>query len=192
MIPQAFARMSAVYGGTYMLNKPECKVTKVGKVARAICIMSHPLPNTNYAHSTQVILPQKQLGRKSDMDLLCCSYSHNVAPKGKYIAFVTTEAKTDIPEQELKPGIDLLGPVDQIFFDTYDRYEPTNKGVEDQCFISTLAFGHLGLGLYGMIKEDQIVKLSNGERLDLVIGAIEGVVQEVRATVNRGSLGAIQ
>ena len=23
---QAFARLSAVYGGTYMLNKPECKV----------------------------------------------------------------------------------------------------------------------------------------------------------------------
>lgn len=25
--PQGFARLSAVYGGTYMLNKPECKVT---------------------------------------------------------------------------------------------------------------------------------------------------------------------
>ena len=25
-VPQAFARLSAVYGGTYMLNKPECKV----------------------------------------------------------------------------------------------------------------------------------------------------------------------
>lgn len=24
---KAFARLSAVYGGTYMLNKPECKVT---------------------------------------------------------------------------------------------------------------------------------------------------------------------
>ncbi|XP_071705530.1 guanosine nucleotide diphosphate dissociation inhibitor At5g09550-like [Rutidosis leptorrhynchoides] len=169
-LPQAFARLSAVYGGTYMLNKPECKVefedgkvvgvtsegetakckkvvcdpsylpdkvTKVGKVARAICIMSHPIPNTNDAHSTQVILPQKQLGRKSDMYLFCCSYSHNVAPKGKYIAFVTTEAETDNPEAELKPGIDLLGPVDQIFFDTYDRYEHTNQGAEDNCYIST-------------------------------------------------------
>jgi len=39
----------------------------VGKVARAICIMSHPIPDTNDSHSVQVILPQKQLGRKSDM-----------------------------------------------------------------------------------------------------------------------------
>ncbi|KAK2383499.1 hypothetical protein P8452_38606 [Trifolium repens] len=170
-LPQAFARLSAVYGGTYMLNKPECKVEfdgdgkaigvtsegetakckkvvcdpsylpdkvqNVGKVARAICIMSHPIPDTNDSHSAQVILPQKQLGRKSDMYLFCCSYAHNVAPKGKYIAFVTTEAETDQPEVELKPGIDLLGPVDEIFYDIYDRYEPNNDHATDGCFIST-------------------------------------------------------
>lgn len=43
------------------------QVKKVGKVARAVCIMSHPIPDTNDSHSAQVILPQKQLGRKSDM-----------------------------------------------------------------------------------------------------------------------------
>ncbi|KMT00881.1 hypothetical protein BVRB_9g221540 [Beta vulgaris subsp. vulgaris] len=170
-LPQGFARLSAVYGGTYMLNKPDCsvvfddagkvigvssegetakckkvvcdpsylpeKVHKVGRVTRAICIMSHPIPDTKESHSVQVILPQKQLGRKSDMYLFCCSYSHNVAAKGKYIAFVTTEAETDNPEAELKPGIDLLGPVDEIFYDTYDRYEPTNSPETDSCFIST-------------------------------------------------------
>ena len=43
------------------------QVRKVGKVARAIAIMNHPIPNTNDSHSVQVILPQKQLGRRSDM-----------------------------------------------------------------------------------------------------------------------------
>ncbi|KAL6560735.1 hypothetical protein OROGR_004294 [Orobanche gracilis] len=170
-LPQAFARLSAVYGGTYMLNKPQCKVEfdengksvgvtsegetakckkvvcdpsylpdkvqNVGKVARAICIMSHPIPDTNESHSAQVILPQKQLGRKSDMYLFCCSYAHNVAPKGKYIAFVLTEAETDDPEAELKPGVDLLGPVDEIFYETYDRFQPTNDSDADHCYIST-------------------------------------------------------
>ncbi|KAG8500400.1 hypothetical protein CXB51_004390 [Gossypium anomalum] len=169
-LPQAFARLSAVYGGTYMLNKPECKieygdggkvigvtsegetakckkvvcdpsylpdkVKKVGKVARAVCIMSHPIPDTNDSHSAQVIVPQKQLGRKSDMYLFCCSYAHNVAPKGKFIAFVSTEAETDDPKVELEPGIKLLGPVDEIFYDNYDRYEPTNDNTADNCFIS--------------------------------------------------------
>lgn len=71
--------------------------------------------------------------------LFCCSYSHNVAPKGKYIAFVSTEAESDQPEVELKPGIDLLGPVDEIFYDVYDRYEPVNKSDDDNCFISTVS-----------------------------------------------------
>ncbi|KAG6384377.1 hypothetical protein SASPL_131467 [Salvia splendens] len=170
-LPQAFARLSAVYGGTYMLDKPDCKVEfdvegkvhgvtsqgetakckkvvcdpsylpnkvkKVGKVARAIAIMSHPIPDTNDSHSVQIILPQKQLCRKSDMYVFCCSYSHNIAPKGKYIAFVSTEAETDHPETELKPGTDLLGHVDEIFFETYDRFEPVNEPSLDNCFIST-------------------------------------------------------
>ncbi|AQK70473.1 Guanosine nucleotide diphosphate dissociation inhibitor 2 [Zea mays] len=100
-LPQGFARLSAVYGGTYMLNKPDCKVEfdmegkvcgvtsegetakckkvvcdpsylqnkvrKIGRVVRAIAIMSHPIPNTNESHSVQIILPQKQLGRRSNM-----------------------------------------------------------------------------------------------------------------------------
>nr|CAB3495526.1 unnamed protein product [Digitaria exilis] len=160
----------AVYGGTYMLNKPECKVEfdesgkaygvtsegetakckkvvcdpsylpekvkKVGKVARAICIMKHPIPDTKDSHSVQIILPKKQLKRKSDMYVFCCSYAHNVAPKGKFIAFVSTEAETDKPEIELKPGIDLLGPVEETFFDIYDRYEPSNNPEEDSCFLT--------------------------------------------------------
>ena len=71
--------------------------------------------------------------------VFCSSYSHNVAPKGKFIAFVSTEAETDHPETELKPGIDLLGPVDEIFFDIYDRYEPVNEPSLDNCFISTVS-----------------------------------------------------
>lgn len=71
--------------------------------------------------------------------LFCCSYSHNVAPQGKFISFVTTEAETDDPESELKPGIDLLGPIDEIFYETYDRFEPTNDADADSCFISTVS-----------------------------------------------------
>ncbi|KAJ8763026.1 hypothetical protein K2173_023231 [Erythroxylum novogranatense] len=134
--PYIYPLYSAVYGETYMLNKPETsmwvtsegktaeckkvvcdpsylpnKVRKVGRVARAIAIMSHPIPNTSNSHSRQY--------------LFCCSYSSNVTPKGKFITFV-----------ELQPGIDLLGPVDEIFFDIYERYEPVNEPYLDNCFIS--------------------------------------------------------
>lgn len=97
-LPQGFARLSAIYGGTYMLDKPvdeivfengkavgvrsgnevaRCKqiycdpsyvldrVEKVGQVVRCVCILNHPIPNTNNALSCQIIIPQKQVGRKS-------------------------------------------------------------------------------------------------------------------------------
>lgn len=43
---------------------------------------------------------------------------------------------------ELKPGIDLLGPVDEIFYDTYDRFVPVNEPSLDNCFISTVSLDH--------------------------------------------------
>lgn len=40
------------------------QVRKTGRVVRAMCILSHPIPSTNDSHSVQIILPQKQLNRR--------------------------------------------------------------------------------------------------------------------------------
>lgn len=77
---------------------------KVGKVVRAIAILSHPIPGTDNAQSAQIILPQKQIGRKNDMYVFCCSYSHNVCARDKWIAFVSTTVETTNPEAELAAG----------------------------------------------------------------------------------------
>ncbi|KAL6764404.1 rab GDP dissociation inhibitor protein [Haematococcus lacustris] len=169
-LPQAFARLSAVYGGTYMLSKPDAEVvfdesgkavgvksegetakakfvvgdpsyfperTKVvGNVVRAIAIMSHPIPDTNNAASAQIILPQKQIGRRSDMYVFCCSYAHNVAANGKWLAFVSTTVETANPEAELAPGLALLGPVEEKFVEVREVYEPLEDGSRDKAFIS--------------------------------------------------------
>ena len=50
-------------------------------------------------------------------------------------------AQDDPPETELKAGLDLLGPVDDIFFDSYDIYEPTNDWQKDNCIISKVRRG---------------------------------------------------
>lgn len=39
------------------------RVKKVGQVIRAICLLNHPIPNTNDGASCQIIIPQKQVGR---------------------------------------------------------------------------------------------------------------------------------
>ncbi|KAE8009286.1 hypothetical protein FH972_005733 [Carpinus fangiana] len=157
-LPQAFARLSAVYGGTYMLNKPECKVefdnngkaigvTSEGETAKCKKVVCDPSYLPDKVTCNQLINSavfscsngtfKMNFSSYGFRYLFCCSYAHNVAAKGKFIAFVSTEAETDKPDVELKAGIDLLGPVEEIFYDTYDRFVPTNNHEVDSCFIST-------------------------------------------------------
>uniref|UniRef100_A0A3P9QAD2 Rab GDP dissociation inhibitor n=1 Tax=Poecilia reticulata TaxID=8081 RepID=A0A3P9QAD2_POERE len=168
-LPQGFARLSAIYGGTYMLNKPvddivmeggkvigvksegevaRCKqlicdpsyipdrVRKAGQVIRVICILSHPIKNTNDANSCQIIIPQNQVNRNSDIYVCMISYAHNVAAQGKYIAIVSTTVETSEPEAEIEPALELLEPIDQKFVAISDLYEPTDDGTESQVFAS--------------------------------------------------------
>ncbi|ODM97203.1 Rab GDP dissociation inhibitor alpha [Orchesella cincta] len=169
-LPQGFARLSAIYGGTYMLDKPvdeivmeggkvvgvksgeeiaRCKqvycdpsyvsdrVKKVGQVIRAICLLDHPIPNTKDALSTQIIIPQKQVGRKSDIYVSLVSYTHQVAAKGWFVAMVSTTVETATPEEEIRPGLALLGNIRQKFVTVSDYYEPTEDGTSNQIFISS-------------------------------------------------------
>lgn len=168
-LPQGFARLSAIYGGTYMLDKPvdeivmengravgirsgtevaRCKqvycdpsyvkdkVKKTGRVIRCICLLDHPITNTKDALSTQIIIPQKQVNRKSDIYVSLVSYTHQVAAKGWFIGMVSTTIETDDPVSEIKPGIDLLGPIKQKFVIYSDYFEPTDDGLQSQIFIS--------------------------------------------------------
>lgn len=199
-LPQAFARLSAVYGGTYMLDKDDAevvfdengratgvashgetakasfvvgdpsyfrsKVRQVNKVARAYCIMSHPIPNTNEAHSAQIIIPQKQLSRSSDMYIFACSYAYNVASKGKWIALVSATMEGEDVQAELQPGLRLLGQIDYKFFDVKEVEEPINDPQQDGCFISK---GYDASTHFESTVDDvlQLYKQITGEELDL-------------------------
>ncbi|XP_063282304.1 rab GDP dissociation inhibitor beta-like isoform X1 [Pelobates fuscus] len=168
-LPQGFARLSALYGGIYMLNKPvdeiimekghvvgvksegeiaHCKklicdpsyvpdqVKKIGQVIRVICILSHPIRNTNECTSCQIIIPQTQVNRKSDIYVCMVSCSHCVASDGKYVAIISTTVETENPEKEIQPAIELLEPIDQKFVTIADQYIPKHDGIKNQIFIS--------------------------------------------------------
>jgi len=122
---------------TYFLNTN--KIKKVGQVARCICILSNPIPNTSNADSCQIIIPAKTTGRKSDIYISCVSYHHQVASKGKFISVCScpVEGKESDAKLELRPALDLLGKIDQTFFWVSDCYEPTGNGKADNVFISS-------------------------------------------------------
>ena len=109
------ADLVAALQGQASLNHDHCcvcvaagyfpdKVEKAGRVVRAIAVLAHPIPNTDNAASAQIILPQRQTGRKNDIYVFCCSASHHVCAADKWLAFVSTIVETTDPERELLPG----------------------------------------------------------------------------------------
>ncbi|CDF39531.1 GDP dissociation inhibitor [Chondrus crispus] len=171
-LPQAFARLAAVHGGTYMLHTPvdeilhneaghavgirsgdkvaKCrfvagdpsyftgKTMHTGRVVRKYCILNSPPPNTRESTSCQIIIPAAQVTppRKSDIYVLVLSNNHKTTPDGKYLALVSTTVESETPEQELKPGTDLLGHIVESFVAVDELYEPKTGGKEDSCFIT--------------------------------------------------------
>jgi len=111
-------------------------VRKRGKVIRCICILDHPVASTKDGLSTQIIIPQKQVGRKSDIYVSLVSSTHQVAAKGWFVGMVSTTVETENPEAEIKPGLDLLEPIAQKFVTISDYLEPIDAGLESQIFIS--------------------------------------------------------
>lgn len=170
-LPQGFARLSAIYGGTYILDKKieeivrnedglvcgvrlegdhlvKCSAVFVDpsyaikrcdlthRVIRAICLLNHPIPNTDGVDSCQIIIPQRQLKRTHDVYIACLSSVHQVCPKGYYVAIVSTICETEQPEQEITFGLSLLGNILEKFVSVVDMYEPLLDGRSDGLFIS--------------------------------------------------------
>ena len=83
----------------------------IGKVIRTICILDHPIANTDNAESVQIIIPALQVKRRNDIYVCAVSNAHNVSSPGKYIAIVSTTVETQNPLQEINSGIQLLGKI---------------------------------------------------------------------------------
>lgn len=171
-LPQAFARLAAVHGGTYMLHTPveeilyneeghaigirsgdkvaKCrfvtgdpsyfsdKTVRTGQVVRKYCILNSPPPYSRDSTSCQIIIPAAQVSppRKNDIYVLVLSNNHKTTPDGKYIALVSTTVESDNPEEELRPGTELLGDIVESFVACDELYEPKANGKDDSCFIT--------------------------------------------------------
>ncbi|VDP89834.1 unnamed protein product [Echinostoma caproni] len=107
------------------------------QVVRAICLLNHPIPNVQSAASCQIIIPQNASERHHDIYISCVSHSHMVCPENFFVALVATTVETDKPHDELKPGLDLLGPIEQVFYSIEDLYEPVDDGRSSKLFISS-------------------------------------------------------
>jgi len=149
---------------------PRNKVRPTGQVARCICFLNHPIPNTNEQESAQIIIPGPQVGRKNDIFVCSVSNAHNVSARGVYIAIVSTKMEKGQPEEEVQPGLALLGHVMQRFTTVATTYEAVTSGESDNCFISSSFDGtsHFENDCDDLLS---LYKRVTGEDLDMNINA---------------------
>lgn len=151
---------------SYVAGLEKTRVT--GKVVRAICILDHDIPNTNSASSTQIILPQKQLNRNSDMYVTMVSHAHAVCADGLRIAIVSATVETNNPEAEIQPAMKLLGDILEVFIQISDIHEPLNDPAAEQLYITKSydATSHFETSSKDVLA---IYEKITGEKLDLNI-----------------------
>jgi len=127
----------------YILGDPSYfpeKVAEAGKVMRMVCVLNAPIPNTNNAHSVQIIIPQKESGRSHDIYIICMSSMHCIVPEGKYLAIISMEV--DEKESQADPhklfggAMRLLGPIVDSVVMPSTLYTPKSDGKADNCYIS--------------------------------------------------------
>lgn len=112
-----------------------------GHIIRVICILGAPIPQTQNseggpAMSCQIIIPQKQLNRSNDIYCMMVSYAHCIAAKDKYVAIVSTVVETSDPMKEVKPALDLLGPILYQFPSISEFRVPVDDGTRDQVYVT--------------------------------------------------------
>lgn len=147
---------------------PETKLKPSGQVIRAICMLDHPIPDTNNSQSVQIIIPAKQLGRHNDTYISMVSYSHLICAKGIYVAMVSTAVETSDPEKEIQPAIDLLGPIMDMFVSVSTLYDPLENGKNSGLWISKSydPSSHFEVASNDIL---EIYESLTGEKLDLNI-----------------------
>merc|ERR1712166_290458 len=136
-------------------------------MGRAICIMNKPIEKTKETKSCQIIIPQRQTGRKSDIFIMLVSDIHQVCKKGFWVAVISTDVETSNPHDEIKPALDVIGKPCEMFVTVSDLHEPTNPGVPDDNIFVTKTLD--ATSNFESAAEDvlRMYKLITGKELDL-------------------------
>ena len=149
---------------------PKDKVKASGDVVRCICLLNHPIPNTNNSESVQIIVPGPQVDRVNDIFVSCIGNALQVCAPGVYIAIVSTRVEKATPDEDIAPGLALLGPIMKRFTAVSTMMEPVGDGSSDKCYISSSFDGtsHFESDCENLL---ELYKRVSGEDLDMNISA---------------------
>ena len=114
------------------------KVKSIGKILQRICILDHPIPKTNNVSSCQIILPRRHIQRKNDIIIKVIKFNNLVCRKGYYLGIISTmvDSYNDIND-EIRPAMDLIGPVLEKFDIIKDLYSPIDISFKGNIYITS-------------------------------------------------------
>lgn len=105
---------------------PKNLIRSTGRVIRTICIIDHPVKGLDGIESAQLIIPQAQVNRKNDIYVSVVGHAHQTASKGKFVAIVSTTVESAKPQEEVAPGLALLGGMITRFDNIAETFQPVD------------------------------------------------------------------
>jgi len=113
------------------------RIKEVSTTIRCICIMKNKIPNTGDCSAVQIIIPQKQTGRKSDIYIMQIGPEFGVCKSGYYLAICSTTAETKTVDEDLKIAYEIIGPVLYKFITKETVYESATKDYPSNWFVTS-------------------------------------------------------
>lgn len=105
-------------------------------VRRVICILDHAIPGTHKAEAAQIILPQKQTGRRSDIFIVILGPAHAVCKKGYFLAIISGNVEKPSVDEDLGVAFQLIGPVVHRFVTETVIKTPVSRTFTDGLFVT--------------------------------------------------------
>lgn len=112
------------------------KVKQVGQVIRCICILGKPVAVLKENKSAQIIIPQKQVNRKSDIYIMIVGPEHATCQEGNQLAIISTTVETKNPHKELEVAFNIIGKPLEKFVTVSPLYKPTDDGKKDGIYVT--------------------------------------------------------
>jgi Rab GDP dissociation inhibitor len=139
---------------------------KTSVTRRCICILDHPISGLEKTNAVQLILPQNQTKRNTDIYIMMLGDKHGVCKKGFYLAIISTTKEKENVEEDLKVAFEIVGSIKYRFDLEETMYSP--KEYKDNIFITSSldATSHFESSSEDVMK---VYKAMTGKELDLTI-----------------------
>lgn len=126
--PVSCKAKSIIANPSYLLSiGKESMLKKGATITRVICILYNQPKGVDNAQAAQIIIPQKQTKRHSDIYILYIGPNHGVCKKGTFLAIISTNKEHENVDIDCQVAFGMIGPVKYRFVTYETEYTPVDR-----------------------------------------------------------------